>query len=553
MRGRKVRAKTALAALLACALSSAAPSAVLAQAPSFEVTSNGPVLELRFRGMPLKSVRADDNQNALSLDFNQPVDPMLFDRLGNALPQWISMAYTTYDNGVIRATRPVTFLTRQETDGFSLRMQPRDGAPTNMQALQQAQGAPQPLPGTAPYPQGAPPPGYPVPPPGYPPQAPYPPQPYPGQPYPGQAYPGQPGPPPGQAPVPFAPYEAFSGARNYYGLRVAERRGDPLWTKAYNRAAMRGDGEAGFGAEYKSFKNKDRLITTRANAKATLGSGIALIGSITDADLEAASVRTATGTFVTNRSTNVIAGSAGLALELGDGNQITFEGLYGNSVAGGKLGIFGGTPDGFISASLAYHQPLLDTAEAIVGKARTDEISIATAGRLAYGLWGSLEGRYTNYGLSGHGNAVQTAGWDGNLRWDYDFGGILAGLSYNGRGEYRMKYDTLTGAAPSPYVPLSIRNMETHAATASLSSLMWDSFWFNLYGGYVYDRYAKSGGGIYGLSLRYTPVPGLDLEMGARRSNISLTQGMTGGETQAGLSLTLGFGGDPRNSRFTFW
>lgn len=453
---------------------------------------------------------------------------------------------------MIRASRPVTFLTRQETDGFSLRLQPRDGAPTNMQALQQAQGTPQPLPGVAPYPpqpypgQPAPPPAYPVPPPGYPPQAPYP---QPG--YPGQPYPRQPG--PGQPPVPFAPYEAYGAARNYYGLRHAERRGDPLWTRAYSRAAMRGDSEASFGAEYKSFKNKDRLITTRANAKVTLASGIALIGSITDADIEAASVRNATGTFVTNRSSNVVAGAAGFAFELGEGNQLTVEGLYGNSVAGGRLGLYGGTPEGFVSASLTYHQPLLDTAQAIVGKARTDELAIAAAGRLAYGLWGSLEGRYTNYGLSGRENAVQTAGWDGNLRWDYDFGGILAGLSYSGRGEYRLKYDTLTGTAPTPYVPLSIRNMETHAATASLSSLMWDSFWFNLYGGYVYDRYAKSGGGIYGLSLRYTPVPGLDLEMGARRSNISLTQGMTGGETQAGLSLTLGFGGEPRNSRFTFW
>jgi hypothetical protein len=541
MRGSKGRAKIALAALLACVLSSAAISPSWAQAPRFEITSNGPALEVRFRGMPLKSVRADDNQNALSLDFNQPVDPALFDRLAGALPQWISMAYTTYDNGVIRATRPVTFLTRQETDGFSLRLQPRDGAPTNMQALQQAQGAPQPLPGVAPYPQGAPPPGYS-------PQAPYPPQPYPGQ-----GYPGQPMPPPGQAPVPFAPYQAFSAARNYYGLRHAERRGDPLWTKAYSRAAMRGDSEAGFGTEYKSFKNKDRLITTRANAKVTLTSGVALIGSITDADIEAASVRTATGTFVTNRSSNVVAGAAGFAFELGEGNELTLEGLYGNSVAGGKLGLYGGTPEGFISASLTYHQPLLDTAQAIVGKAKTDELAIATAGRLAYGLWGSLEGRYTNYSLAGRNNVAQTAGWDGNLRWDYDFGGILAGLSYSGRGDYRLKYDTLTGAAPSPYVPLSLRNMETHAVTTSLSSLMWDSFWFNLYGGYVYDRYAKSGGGIYGLSLRYTPVPGLDLEMGARRSNISLTQGMTGGETQAGLSLTLGFGGDPRNSRFTFW
>lgn len=88
MRGSKGRAKIALAALLACAL----PTAASAQAPRFEITSNGPALEIRFRGVPLKSVRADDNQNALSLDFNQPIDPVLFDQLGNALPQWISMA-----------------------------------------------------------------------------------------------------------------------------------------------------------------------------------------------------------------------------------------------------------------------------------------------------------------------------------------------------------------------------------------------------------------------------------------------------------------------------
>jgi hypothetical protein len=512
------------------ALAAMAPAA--AQAPRFEIVNNGAVLELRFHGVPLRSVRADDSQNALSLDFNQPVDPVLFDRLGGALPQWIAMAYTTYDNGVIRATRPVTFLTRQETDGFSLRIQPRDGVAPNLQA----QAGPQPLPGVAPYPP-QPYPGQPAPPPGAPPQGPYPPQ-------------GAPG---GQPPIPFAPYESYGAARNYYGLRHAERRGDPVWSKAYNRAAMRGDSQAGFGTEYKSFKNNDRLITTRANAKVTFANGVALIGSITDADIEAASVRTATGTFVTNRSTNVLAGAAGLAFELGADNELTLEGLFGNSVAGGRLGLYGGTPEGFLSASLVYHQPLLDTAEAIEGKARTDEIAVATAGRLGYGLWGSVEGRYTNYGLSGHANAVQTAGWDGNLRWDHDFGGVLAGLSYSGHGEYRLAYDSLAGAAPSPYVPLSIRNIETHAATASLSSLMWDTLWFNLYGGYVYDRYLKSGGGLYGLSLRYTPAPGLDLEMGVRRSNISLTQGMTGGETQGGLSLILGFGGSPRDSRFTFW
>ena len=121
-------------------------------------------------------------------------------------------------------------------------------------------------------------------------------------------------------------------------------------------------------------------------------------------------------------------------------------------------------------------------------------------------------------------------------------GGLSAGLSYDGQGEYRLDY-TLTGAVPSPFLPLSIRKMETQALTTSLSSgALWDGLWFDVYGGYVYDRHAKTGGGLYGFSIRYSTVPGLDFELGARRSNVSRTQGLTCGETSAGLSMTLGFG-----------
>ena len=81
-----------------------------AQAPSplhYQVIGqdeNG--LEMRFRGMPLRGVHADDSQNALSLDFQAPVDGAIFDRLPRDLPQWISMAYANFDNGVIRAPAP---------------------------------------------------------------------------------------------------------------------------------------------------------------------------------------------------------------------------------------------------------------------------------------------------------------------------------------------------------------------------------------------------------------------------------------------------------------
>lgn len=79
-------------------------------------------LEIVFRGLPLRAVRADDSQNALSMDFQAPVNAAIFEQLPRDLPRWITMAYASFDNGVIRATRPVTFLTRREPDGFSLRI-----------------------------------------------------------------------------------------------------------------------------------------------------------------------------------------------------------------------------------------------------------------------------------------------------------------------------------------------------------------------------------------------------------------------------------------------
>jgi hypothetical protein len=50
----------------------------------------------------------------------------------------------------------------------------------------------------------------------------------------------------------------------------------------------------------------------------------------------------------------------------------------------------------------------------------------------------------------------------------------------------------MAGAAPTPYVPLSIRNIETHALIASPSSIiLGDAPWFKLYSGNAYDRYAS--------------------------------------------------------------
>jgi len=106
------------------------PGAPALAQPSYEVLSNGPDgLEIHFHGLPMRSVHADDNQNALAIDFLQPVDGALFERLPDELPQWISMAYVNFDSGIIRSPRPVTFLAHAENDGFFLRIIARGPPP----------------------------------------------------------------------------------------------------------------------------------------------------------------------------------------------------------------------------------------------------------------------------------------------------------------------------------------------------------------------------------------------------------------------------------------
>jgi len=185
----------------------------------------------------------------------------------------------------------------------------------------------------------------------------------------------------------------------------------------------------------------------------------------------------------------------------------------------------------------------METPEAIASRALKDELILGTGQHLGWGFWGSVAGHGDNYGVHGDSSVAKTAGWDADLRWSADLGPVLAGLAYDGRGDYLMNHITLAGTAPTPYVPLSLRNMEVHKVTGSLSSLLWgDTLWLDLYGGYVNDRYA-SDGAIYGGAIRYRPAPGVDIALGARHSTVSLQQGETGAQTSAGLTFTLGFDG----------
>ena len=129
-----------------------------------------------------------------------------------------------------------------------------------------------------------------------------------------------------------------------------------------------------------------------------------------------------------------------------------------------------------------------------------------------------------------------------SLRWDMPiWDGLLAGISYDGHGEYVTNNDTRAGAVPTPFVPLGIRNMENHAVALNLSGFLADGFWFAGYAGWVVDRYA-SNGLLAGLDLHYMPAPGVDLALGVRQSAVSYTQGERGSQLTAGPEPDPGHG-----------
>lgn len=488
-------------------------------APTFQITgqdNNG--VEVRFHGIPLRAVHADDSQNALSLDFQTPVDGAAFDRLAGAVPQWVSMAYANYDNGVIRSPRPVTFLTRAEPDGFSLRIVARgpgpvaqNSPPPQMRGQYDAYGAP-----PQPMPYGAPP-----------------------QPLPYGAMPANLG---------ARNYGALEGLYQYAGSQLAVRRDDPVWLLAYERAGLRTDSGLGARSAFNWYKNRDLMVTTNVTGKYTLLPGIAFVGDLQYTSVNGHNVRSPTGTIAPNVWTELVTGTGGLAFELGGGSELKLMASEGNNITGGKLSFYSGGPTGFFAITGDYHTPYLDTPTAVWSRADRDQATVAGAMQLGWGLWASGAGHFTNYGVHGDSQVAQTAGWNGNLRWTTDLPWSLqGGIAYNGFAEYRLEYDTRTGTAPTPFVPLGIRNIENHAVTLTLSSLPWQGFWFNAYGGWVRDRYSTDGL-LAGLDLHYTPVDYLDVALGIRHSAVSYTQGETGRQTTAGFNVTLGMGSAPQPS-----
>lgn len=515
---------TALAAF--AALMTAAPTMAQAPAyqaptyrgPTYQIVRNDPnVLEIRFHGVGVRGVHADDSQNALAIDFQQPVDGAMFGRLTADAPLWISMSTCNFDNGVIRSTRPVTFLTRSEADGFSLRIVPRAGAPMMQSPV--AQAAPPPPPPPPPM-RG-----------GYTEQRVWPPP----------------------EPVPPATVAGFHTPGEYAALRAYEaqelaiRRGDPMWQLAYGRAAMASDSGLALRNETSWYHGGDRMIATDLDAKFSFMPGMAFVGDAKWTNVHGVNTRLASGNF-SNTSDNIVTGAAGFAFELGSDSELKLQALGGNDVIGGGLKFYSGAPDSFAFVNVNYHQPHVGTPTAVNFRADTDNATVGYTQQLMPGLWGSLAGHYTRYGVHGDADVARTAGWDASLRWDMPvWNGLLAGISYDGHGEYVTNNDIRAGAVPTPFVPLGIRDLENHAAALNLSGFLADGFWFAGYAGWVVDRYA-SNGLLAGLDLHYMPQPGVDLALGIRQSAVSYTEGERGSQLTAGLNLTLGMGAPPQPS-----
>lgn len=367
---------------------------------------------------------------------------------------------------------------------------------------------------------------------------PYPPGPYTQQ----QIYP---------APAPYVPpqaayagihtYGEYAQLRAYEAQELALRRADPMWQLAYGRAAMRAGSGIGIRNETNWYHGGDLMIATDLDAKLSFAPGIALVGDVKWTDVDGKNVRLANGNFANTRR-DIVTGAAGLALELGRDSELKLQGLVGNDVAGANLSLYSGQPNGFGNVDVNFHKPYVGTPTAVDNRAATDSATIGYTQQLWYGMWGSVAGHYTRYGVHGDADVARTAGWDGNLRWNTPiWGGLLAGISYDGHGEYLTDNDSRTGQAPTPFVPLGIRNMENHAVTLNLSSDLGNGFWFAAYAGYVVDRFAADGL-LAGMDLHYTPADGFDLALGVRQSAVSYTQGERGNQLTAGLNLTVGMG-----------
>lgn len=505
----------ALSVLTLC-VSAALAQAVQSGSPGVEVLSAGPTPELRFHGMKLKSVRADDAQNEVALTFDGAIDPDVFDEVQRDLPDWVEKSYAGYDSAIIRTRQPATFMTRREEDGFSLRILAR--GPGQQQAANTApanlRGAISDNPGYAPGDaQGG-----------------------------GAAIAEHLAPGPYQtASLPPSDFElrgSLDSNSRYYAQSVALHPRSLAMQQALDRSTAGGGSYISGGSTYYRTPDRDTLVASNLRGKLEVGGGISLIASADDTWAKGNAVRQLNGTR-TAFDRNVITGAAGLALDSDDG-ELRGEALFGQSNVGAMFSGYTGTASGFWRAAFEWNAPELGSTEAVADKATRDRFEVGFAQILSDGVWGSLTGRATRYGVAGDSDIARTAGFSANLEFDADIYNVLAGLFYDGEGEYVIDRDIYAG--PPAFTPLSIRNREIHQGGLKFTFPLLQDLLFDADGGYAYERYSKTGGWFGGAGLRYALTQGTNLNLSFRHTDISTNLGPVGPETTASLSLSFALG-----------
>lgn len=451
--------------------------------PGFAVISREPFAELQFRSVGLRNAAPDPARNEIRLDFSGPVDPDLFGRLQEVVPEWVEFAYAEMGSAIIHARRPAVFEALPAADGFTLRISQRTGA--DAAALAPFTTAP-----TVP-----------------------------------------------QANPPFfiraihASVGDWDAIQHHASvLRVAH--GTQL------RGSFPVDGfGAGLTSEWRNTRGGSTVGMVTLDSQIPIlayGFGIAVDAKATrgtsDGPIKLIDGKTRTV------DTYIGSGSFGF-YQYFAGQEARLSGLWSNVGPGARLVYANNTGDAEMRFTGTYHATYDLTPESIEDQAFYDEAQFAYARRIAEGLWGQAVLRGRRYGVNEYNEIAKTAGWDASIRYIRNvFGFVDAGVSYDGHGEYIVDTTPFKppGATPA-FVPLSMRNREVHAASVSLSTPIWGDLSLDGYGGWAIDRYDDQGY-FWGAAFRYEPADRFYFLAGASHSEVAVHQGERGPVTTVGIN-----------------
>lgn len=478
---------------------------------AFAIVSRSPAAELLFRGMRLTNWRPRPEFNELVLDFAERVDGELFVELERQLPEWIEFAYAGYDSAVIRAKHPADFAVEPVAEGFRVRITFRGSVShpgateygAELARLDAERGDPSSARSEL---LGL------------------------------------------QREDPRNPYvlrtragvEARVGdweaAQRYYALALAERPYDEGLREAYDTALRETGSHIAASGEWRRTGGDETLITAQLDGGVALSPRWKISASASNVTVDGDIVQQPDGTDA-SVSDNVQAASLGIAYMLRGGDTIRLEGIYGEPGPGGRLAFLSRSANSETEAVFAYHEPYPETAEAIAADAVRDRAEFRHARRIARGLWGEAALRVTRYGVDDSDDVARTAGFAASLRFVRDLFGWSAGVAYEIEGEYVFDREVRLDPFATPFTPLGIRNRELHAPSGSLGVTLARDLWLDAYAGYAYDRYGGNGP-FGGAALRYTPLPGFEISLGASHTEVSGRPGEEGATTSAGISVS---------------